>query len=954
MIFSFTFFFNSRLVIDIGVAMDTQDDFSLDFSYSFLHGIDPNHLPLTIEIPERAMSLMGNMERQYWEIKAKYFNIVIFFKKGKFYELYDYDAVIAKKEFGLKMVFDTTNRGKMRLAGIPEQSFSEWARLFVFRGYKIGRVEQMKEEVSDGGKNKVVPRELVEIITPGTVTDPMMISDYKELFLVSLVPLPTGRIDAFAVDLSRNVAYQCPCPDYIESTVSSNDEKNICFVSNLLHLLNPREVLVPEYSEKNEGWSSFPSTCRFIESERYQLNYFPCMDNSHVKKGFESAENLLQEYLRYLKLDACSIFNNVSIFSSHLCCSQPGTGCSDSLSTVLFERKNDHGLFIDSQSSCALELLTNSRDGTEKGSLLEFANLCITNGGKRLFASWILRPSTSVRVIQARQQGVRFLSDVLKNCEPILNTRRGRESKDSLCNFDSCFSGPSFDLERQLSRMIEIKNDNLNVAYVDPQLQLSKKLRLILSCIDSISTAVKWAQDFASVFSSAENFPSILKELIVDVSNCERSLMEINQLFDRKETEEKGILVPRGEAASTNKIIETRLLLVKEKLEFQKKKVAAEIFNVEINFCDLGKDLFLVEVPSASAPKVPPHGFVERARSSRSVKYVFLEIQPLIVEYKKATEEAGDALARNLRDVAARICEHSTLIYSLFQGISYFDCLFSLAKLHIQNSNTSFPEILEEGGSSPESFINGKGMTHPLLGSSAIPSDICLDNKTGKILLLTGPNMGGKSTLMRTVGTNVILAQMGGPVFASSLKFFPLQRIFTRIGARDATQKGQSTLFVELTEAANILRHATNRCLSLIDELGRGTSTHDGLAIASATLDFLEQSSSAPLTIFSTHYHTLAIEKKNTSSRNKVQLGYMNFRINSTQESEIRSNSYHQPSLTFLYKLTSGICANSFGIEVAAMAAIPQHVLTIAHEQSNRFLQRSTIQSDLEALRTLR
>lgn len=933
-----------------------EDDYSIDFSYPFLSGINPDDMPLTIDISEKYYSEMGNMERQYWKIKSKYYNILIFFKKGKFYELYDYDAVIAKKEFGLKMVFDTTNRGKMRLAGVPEQSFVEWARLFVFRGYKVGRVEQMKEDPQEGSKGQVVPRELVEIITPGTLKDPLMISDYKELFLLSIVPT-SGGLDAFAIDLSRRVSFWCPCGDVGECHQSVVNEPGISALTNLLLLLRPREIIIPHPNcHPNLGLSkcTIEKIQEHVRSEMFHVDTFSCTLQPEEKR--QPALHFLQKYLKYLKIDAGALYTQYKVFTSHKSLANLGAETNRCERSLLSEeRESENGLFMDAQTISNLELVSNLKDQSEKGSFFEFVNKCVSNGGKRMLLSWMLRPMTSCKTIQTRQEAVRFLVSILK--EPLITAshKRGRSDEDEMCGFNSRFSNLSFDLERQLGRLSDMKNENSNISYVDPETQIKKNLRLIFQFMDSITATVSWAKEFFDVYCKDGGIPLLLREIVSNICACEPAVEKVSGLFDRGLSEDAGVLIAKDGASLGGDAVKR----VKEELQKIKDVLRVKIFGgADIQFSDVGKDIFLLEVQLKDAPKITPPGFIERARNSKTVKYIATDLQPLIEKFKTAKSDAANTAANTMRVVASEICNQSVSFFSAFEGISYFDCLLSLAKLRYQNEHSAFPLILETGNTS--AFADFIALRHPLLGASAIPTGLCLNNTSGRILLLTGPNMAGKSTLMRSVAVNIILAQMGGPVFAEDMKFYPLTRIFTRIGARDATYKGKSTLLVELTEASTILHHADDRSLCLIDELGRGTSTHDGLAIASATLTALEKhTTSSPLTIFSTHYHTLAFEKSTKSStpHSTVQLGFMAYRLSTDQlhtdpaESQAQGHSATEESnITFLYTLSSGICDRSFGIEVARMAALPSHVLQIARQQANSLLQKACVEHDLRTI----
>ena len=278
-----------------GDGPSPSDMLAPDFSYAFLKGLETitHNRPKSVHIPPNVLESMGNMERQYWEIKAPHFDIVIFFKKGKFYELYDCDAVIAHREFGLKLVCDSSNRGKMRMAGVPEQSFTEWARLFVFRGYKIGRVEQLNvgggdEDGADSPagkapsvKLKITPRELVQIITGGTISDPGMLTGDDANILVAIVPVCTTTTttgttllsaEAVAVDISRNVVLHCPCPGLGGPTTTNGEggtpviespsvqaTRVLDAVQCLLLHLNPREIIIPSCMDVCTGVGGIPT-----------------------------------------------------------------------------------------------------------------------------------------------------------------------------------------------------------------------------------------------------------------------------------------------------------------------------------------------------------------------------------------------------------------------------------------------------------------------------------------------------------------------------------------------------------------------------------------------------------------------------------------------------------------------------------------------------------------------
>lgn len=1034
------------------LAEANEDVNSVTFTYPFLEGIDPAAPPATISIPNKYLDAMANMERQYWDIKAKHYNVMIFFKKGKFYELYDCDAVIGNREFGLKMVFDTTNRGKMRLAGVPEQSLMEWARLFVYRGYKVGRVEELKEGKGDspGVKQKIVPRELIEVLTPGTLKDPVMLADHGELFVLALVPVfENGEIvvDAFAVDLSRRVALRCKCTSFESAKVkieSSNSaaamqckketpdrvvlsDSTLRALSALLQQLDPKEVIMPEtdwFGQSSDGRWKFcearETISRWASSDGYTVEKIPHTPTPNGQKSATLSEQVMASYFTWLHLsNDIALFEEATVYTAHLTHAADNhllsrdvaiklaeQAAGTELSIFDFERRFDKGLVLDAVTVSNLEVLTNLHDGTEKHSLHECLNHCSTNGGRRLFRAWLLRPSSSARVIEARQAASQFLAkfnltnslSAMEEEPEHLGEKRSRSGE----SLGACSPVVSIDFERFLSRLSDMKqSDTHNISYVDPMVRYKKNLGIILSTVRALSAMVEWGQQFLTrcrgvASEHDEVLPPLLVEHLENVAAAERSTRVIEGLFDRQVAEETGMLIPSPGTSSAYDAAAAKLKQIETKLHDTRRQLQHDVFaGAPVHFSDLGKDLFLLEVAVSDAPAVTPRGLVERARSSRSIKYVVSSIEGLVEAYKEATASKAGALLTVLCQVAGRICDEFPRLFTASSSLSYLDCLLNLARLQHTFPTSCYPTLLpQDAAGAPQSVavVRGQDLVHPLLaGQNPVPNTVCLDNDEGRVLLLTGPNMAGKSTLMRTVAINVLLAQLGGPVLGTQMELAPVDRVFTRIGARDASHKGQSTLYVELSETAEMLRSATARSLCLVDELGRGTSTHDGMAIAYATLHALTETPvGAPLTIFSTHYHALAMEQARISSAATsqthaptVQMGYMDFVLKSEgpafaaapaasaqppvgngffsnhaiEEGETTSRSCGPASalskVVFLYRLVRGICARSYGVEVALMAGIPTSLVHLAKTKSDALSRDTAFHEDVRSLARL-
>ena len=1107
-------------------GMIAADLMAPDFSYSFLKGLDTisPFRPRTVHIPARDLDAMSNMERQYWEIKGPHFDIVIFFKKGKFYELYDCDAVIANKEFGLKMVSDTTNRGKMRMSGVPEQSFSEWARLFVFRGYKIGRVEQMTaDEEGDGegadgvaspptkktgaaAKVKIVPRDLVQIVTSGTISDPAMISSHDALFVLALAPtireVRRGEsvsfqigIDAVAVDVSRNIVLSCPsfaeegmAPDVATAHV-------LDLVQGLFLRLSPKEVIVPSADEVMRGAISGTAALK-AAAAKYALainashatagthayhcelpaaasshlppNAFPTIESLLSKlqrlarNGFAASNNgegttyeelssealvrhqraqlkqqqqtlekdgpadtsaatvavrnpnavtpagaIIGAYFAYLRLTNFDISDPIPFrmhcggadadttadasSSSSALSPQLGAAPAQTLSPLAEERRNDGGVFLDAAAIENIELVANLRDGSVKNSIYNHLCRCSTPSGRRLFRSWLLRPLGTAACIRRRQDAVQrglldgnlyaLWAEVGGHTGTTLGKKRARESTTGIASLlsqggggaanESSSSSPSgapstfrpkhlftVDLERQLSRLSALKNENTRVAFVDPLVQYASNLDLILSSIAVFEEVRAFAEAAMSTFgasaaaavgaavdgddllmssggdaafnassssSASSAMPPLLKELLEKMLKVKEPLDVVTAAFDvKKATRDKQVKPQPGMIVAYDDAVAQLKELDQQFSNVLKQYFCPTFGTDDIQYVDVGKDLFLLEIPLAAYAKVekslPVGAYTERARTTKVVKLAAQGLAEHVENFKKYTNIKANGLVMVLRHLAGLLCDGFPVFFEAVNAFSYIDCLMSLVTVHQQSlaaGGSCFPTIVDSNCNSSNSgaFIKSADLYHPMI-PQPVSNTVDMTPESARVLLLTGPNMGGKSTMMRTIALAFLMAQIGGPVAATNCSLSPVTRIFTRIGARDAQHRGQSTLFVELKEMAEICNYSDGHSLCLVDELGRGTSTHDGYAIAHATLRYLAGANGSssegadgtatgtqkppkrPLVVFSTHYHALAIDvaqqqagltaqqqSSSTSSSSEakgfdhsaIQLAYMDF-----------------------------------------------------------------------------
>lgn len=1014
-----------------------------DFSYSFLKGIETltHNRPKSVDIPRAVLDGMGNMERQYWEIKGPHFDIVVFFKKGKFYELYDCDAVIAHREFGLKLVCDTTNRGKMRMAGVPEQSFTEWARLFVFRGYKIGRVEQITPEDDEAEspngrapvKLKITPRELVQIITGGTVSDPGMLTGDDANILVGVVPAcsidpVTGHLllsaEAIAVDISRNVVLLCPCPSTGgDGTITPGYEapsvqaaRVLDAVQCLLLHLGPREIVIPSSLSVcdrlldrsgpqvagleevlaglkqmvRNGFASASSTDTSSEEVTSEMVAAYAKKEGTLEGG--GAQRMLAVYFSSLMIQDFD-WSAMQLFTDHLSGAAAtlvgktvaanagvasGTVSAEeaisALSPLTYERKFDRGLHLDSSAIENLEVVANLRDGTQSSTLLSRLGSTSTPTGRQSMRSWVLRPLSNPICIERRQQCIK--TDIL-GCQGVQEAwveaggrpigglhhspSQRRPSTDGAAE-DSPKAGKkrgrigtkkclfTSDMQRRLSRLVQLKSEKANISYADPLVLYKSNFTLLMEIISAFDEMVDLALLMGAAIEKQTGAPPspLMFELLNKLRAPAAATKAVKAQFSMQDAIDDERIVPtRGMIPAYDEAI-AKMEGLAHHFSKTLKSSYAPFFGLEpkeLSYTDIGKDLFLLEVPIAAYKKAEKKAaatgtFEERARTTKVVKLICCDLRDDIDEYKRCDVIKANGLKMALRHLAGVLCEQYVVLFEAVQALSYLDCLFALASLTTSVQGPyCFPTIADQPAGGP-SHISATALYHCMV-PNVVSNDVTMDASSGRVILLTGPNMAGKSTLMRTVALGFLLAQLGGPVCASSMTFYPVSRVFTRIGARDAQHRGFSTLYVELKETADICNASNQNSLCLIDELGRGTSTHDGHAVAHATLKYLANlAEKGPLIVFSTHYHSLASDinaerGKAPAGTTNIQLAYMDFALTSGGAGS------HIQRVSFLYKVVPGVCNRSYGVEVAASAGIPIHLLTIAQQKSKQLAHKS-------------
>ncbi|KAF8815726.1 DNA mismatch repair protein Msh6 [Phlegmacium glaucopus] len=880
---------------------------------------DPNYDPRTLYVPPKAWSTFTPFEKQFWEI--------LFFQKGKFFELYEDDARIGHQQFDLKL----TARVKMCMVGVPEASFSMWASKFLAQGYKVGRVEQAEtalgaemrmaaeKEKSKGGaatKEKIVRRELNKVYTNGTLVDPEFLRDEQAGHCVSVFEEPgaddesdknksKGRIMGKGEDKGHRFGVcvlDCATSEFNLSAF----EDDVCRtkLETLMRQIRPKELLFKKgtlsATTQRLLKTALPSGClwtglRSVEGFKYketldELKTIYCTDEDITMADEDSPYSLpdtVPEPIREmagdkLAIEALGYLRQLNIDKEIM---------SMKNFNVYDPMKTGKGLTLDGQTLAHLEILLNN-EGTEDGTLLRLLGRCVTAFGKRLFRIWLCMPLREVSDINARLDAVQDIMD-----HPTFEA-----------TFTSIAKGLP-DLERVVAR-VHAKNCRI------------KEFLKVLGAFKKLSTGI------AKLADESESFESkTILGLLRGAPDLLLNVKHIEEMFKPMDKEDE--LIPQSGKDETYDEVISEIHALEKSLEADLKKFEKTV-GIKLSYWHSAignKDIYLVEVPVSVNKSKLPNDWTKTGGTKAKNRFVVGSLQKRVRQLKEAQENRNAAI----KAFKFRIFdEFDTDRASWLRAIRVFaelDCLFSLAKSSIAIGEPSCrPEFVE----SDSALLDFKELRHPTLCLSTtlksfIPNDVKLGGDAGKIVLLTGPNMAGKSTVMRMTATGVIMAQLGMFVPASSARLSPVDTIITRMGAYDNMFSNASTFKVELDECCKILCTATPKSLVILDELGRGTSTFDGMAIAAAVLHQLA-THTLPLSFFATHYGSLTDDY---AYHPNIRTMHMSTLVDDEKQ-----------ELIFLYKLIHGVAESSFGTHVANLAGVPLDVVKRADLISKDFAKQ--------------
>ncbi|KAK7259232.1 hypothetical protein RIF29_24833 [Crotalaria pallida] len=904
---------------------------------------DENYDSRTLYLPPDFLRSLSGGQKQWWEFKSKHMDKVLFFKMGKFYELFEMDAHVGAKELDLQYM-----KGEQPHCGFPEKNFSMNVEKLARKGYRVLVVEQTetpeqmelrRKEKGSKDKDKVVRREICAVVTKGTLTDGELLSANPEaayimaltehhenhpnetsgrIYGVCIVDVATSRVilGQFKDDLECSAL--CCILSEIRPVEIVKPAKLLSAETERVLLKHTRKPLVNELVPIVEFWDADKTVDQLKRIYRHTndicvedngLGCLPDVLQELVKAGYDgsSALSALGGALYYLK----QAFLDETLLRFAQFEPLPCSGFCDLASKPY--------MILDAAALENLEVFENSRDGGSSGTLYAQLNQCVTAFGKRLLKAWLARPLYHVESIKERQEAVAGLKGV--------NLPSALEFRKALSKLP--------DMERLLARIFSAseasgRNANKVVLYEDAS---KKQLQEFISALRGCELMAQACSSLGIILNDVESRQ--LHHLLTPGKGLPDVCMDLNHFknaFDWVEANNSGRIIPRkgadieyDSASKAVKEIESSLFT---HLKEQKKLLG----DSSITYVTVGKDAYLLEVPENSCGNIP-RDYELRSSKKGFSRYWSPDIKRFLRELSQAESEKESLLRSTLQRLIGHFCEHHTKWRQLVSATAELDVLISLAiACDYYEGPKCRPSFLGTLCTKETPCLSAKSLGHPVLRSDSlgkgdfVPNDITIGGPdNASFILLTGPNMGGKSTLLRQVCLAVILAQVGADVPALSFNLSPVDRIFVRMGAKDNIMAGQSTFLTELLETATTLTSATCNSLVALDELGRGTSTSDGQAIAESVLEHFVCTVQCR-GLFSTHYHRLAI---NYEKDPKVSLCHMACKVG--------GGTAGVDEVTFLYRLTPGACPKSYGVNVARLAGLPTSVLQKAAAKSREF-----------------
>ncbi len=794
------------------------------------------------------------IRKQYLDIKREHPDAILFFRLGDFYETFDEDAEIAARELDIVLTSRNIAKGqRVPMAGIPHHAAENYIARLIDKGYHVAICDQIGSEPVRG----LVPRKVVRVVTPGTVVEAALLESKRNNYLAAVVF--DGERAGFAfVDVTTG--------DFSATQFDSADAHQD--VKNEIERLVPAEILLPESSPPQfqingtnatelPDWRFEESGARETLQQQFEVSTLAGFGLEKRSLAIRAAGAILR-YVRDTKPAALEMLTGVSTYTLN------------------------EFMVLDGNTRRNLELAQTMREGRLKGSLLDVLDRTVTPMGGRLLRRWVSQPLLDPVSINTRLDGVEKLHTDGIFCA-------------SLQEHLKAFS----DLERLVNRVLGGTATPRDLDAIRVSLEQTPKV------VNTIrEQLLEGNVGEARLNSIAEALDPCAAETTMLASALAAS--------PPANLEKPGVIQP-GWSPELDGVMEAS----REAREWISGLEPAERKRTGIKSLKVGYNKvfgYYIEVTKTNATLVPAD-YIRKQTLVNAERYITADLKEYETLVLNAEEEIVSVEKRIFSELCAQLASKSEKMLKTARAIAELDVLASLAETAAQNQFVR-PQVVDED------VLEVKNGRHPVVermlpgGDRFVPNDVVFGPEE-RVRVLTGPNMSGKSTYLRQAAIVVLMAQIGSFIPAESARIGIVDRIFTRIGAQDEIHAGQSTFMVEMVEAANILNHATPRSLLILDEIGRGTSTYDGLSLAWAMIEFIHNHPRLQAkTLFATHYHELV-------DLADLLPGVENYNVAVSEEGE---------NVVFLHVIEQGGADRSYGIHVARLAGLPKPVVKRAEE----------------------
>ena len=779
------------------------------------------------------------MMQQYQAVKNAHPDQILFFRLGDFYEMFMDDALLVSKELELTLTKRSTAGEGIPMCGVPYHSAEPYINKLVNRGYKVAICEQIGDPKAKG----LTKREVIKIVTPGTVMSESALSGNKNNY-ITLIYEENQQIVLAGADITTGECFY---------GIYDGADRCQLLLDELYRLMMPELLLVKPFSYEKQLRDFLDlrlSNCLVNELDSVSNNI-----DDRIIQHFDAQNRPENEMVKKAVATLLDyVHDTVKTDLSHL-----------NRLTYLDASKS---LFIDTYTLRNLEITRNLRDGGKKDTLYDVLDFTRTAMGSRLLRKWLEYPLLSKKRINARLDAV----------ENLVNEFSARNNLREIMK-------DIYDFERLLTRM-EIGSANARDMNA-----LKSSLRVL--------PAVK------------EQLTKLSASLLQKIDSKIFLYDDLVQLIDRAIVEDPGFSIREGgfikdgynaELDEYRNIARNSKRLLQQMEEDEKTKTGIKSLKIGYNKV-FG---YYIEVRHSSTEKVPDY-YTRKQTLANAERYITPQLKEFETKILGAQEKIVQIEYNLFTQIREVLKTKISSIQDTAHEIAILDVLVSLAQAATEY-NYIRPKLVDGG------VINIKDGRHPLVERILsrdlfVPNDTCLDNAQNEIMIITGPNMAGKSTYMRQTALLTLMAQIGSFIPAREAEICPVDKIFTRIGASDDLVSGQSTFMVEMNEVAHILKYATKDSLVILDEIGRGTSTYDGMSIARAVIEHIRDNIGAK-TLFATHYHEL------TDLEDDVHV--KNYCIAVKEKGT---------EVTFLRRIIRGSADKSYGIHVAKLAGLPNNVI---------------------------